>query len=240
MSIFWDEKSLNKPVSKAAIKAVEDQLNIKFPDFLIDKYQIHNGGYLHKSLFIENQPEHSTAYLQGLLPLEEFETLKSIADTIEFDFEEEDWDLTIDSIEKLIVISNIGFSQFTCLDYRKSQTNPKLVVYDTTLIPKLIEDNNSFKESIFNLKMSNLKEEIGNEIGDSIEEFLPATQENIDLIKQMMKDTLDVSKISDPVLQESIKITLIEVKGKKDDDHLKKIVLKSVLKCAVLMHKKQN
>ncbi|MCI5065106.1 SMI1/KNR4 family protein [bacterium] len=136
------EQENHPPVSDDQISAAEARLGITLPASIKKLWKIQDGG--------------PTKYRDYVIPdnsfqnLRSFRSMKEEGSDIDFGSSEDDWQGYLGDSSKIIIVARHGFSEFLCLDYRKSgpQGEPEVVLFDTAGEPKEIYRAPSFHDFV--------------------------------------------------------------------------------------------
>jgi hypothetical protein len=238
----WNKETIKQPATQEQFDLFEKKFDKKLPNKLKELYLISNGGELEKTFYGDIFDDSINLFIDGLLPIEKFKTLKSWANEVEFAFEEEDWNIAIIQIDDLIVIAAHGWDYFTCLDYRENKSTPKLCVYDTANEPIELVSFDSFDIALQNLKS---EEDFDAALEDTIidtnehtikETLFSITDEMIENIKLDLHKKFNLHNAPTNLVEQAIKNTLQKVYGKGDKEHFDKVVLLSATETAKLLH----
>jgi len=132
---FWEKSDYAKehhpPATEKAVNEVESKYNVTFPEIFKQLYLLQNGGTVKKDFYQPGKSEEAQhPFVEDWFKLNEFETMKELASTIDFG-DTSDWTKKLKNSEKLLIITRHGNDSMLCLDFRKSTNDPEVVVFDT-------------------------------------------------------------------------------------------------------------
>lgn len=144
---FWQREAADPenqppaPASAAEIVAAEQRLGVKLPESYLNLLRQQNGQYSSWRSYW-NPAEHAywnDVFIDGVIPVNQLETLQDFADATDFGDELSDWTHYLDDLQLLIVIAHHGWDWFTCLDFRANGPNgaPQVVEFDAVNGPQI-------------------------------------------------------------------------------------------------------
>ena len=159
---FWrreeqdPEETPPAPAGEAEIVAAEQRLGVKLPESYLNLLRQQNGQYSSwRSYWNRSENAYwNDVFIDGVIPVNQLETLQDFADATDFGDELSDWKHYLDELQLLIVIANHGWEWFTCLDFRANGPNgaPQVVEFDAVNGPQIkrrIKDFDTLLEGLY-------------------------------------------------------------------------------------------